>query len=159
MCFPPAVSRLVVPIISHRFPIVFPVLVVTSPFLLLRLPSLPVSCPATTRSIAFAFPSCSSPWFLVYPDPFPVASPAFPNSDRASLEHIQEPYLHPDLQATLRLRSVIGLFITWCIASSDYQVDQSIPKLDLQFDLPQTVHPPLNGTSWYQQYRPIDDTY
>ena len=45
-----------------------------------------------------------------YPDPFPVASPAFPNSDRVSLEHIQEPYLHPDLQATLRLRSVIGLF-------------------------------------------------
>ena len=110
MCFPPAVSRLVVPIISCRFPIVFPVLVVTSPFLLLRLPSLPVSCPATTRSIALAFPSCSSPWFLVYPDPFPVASPAFPNSDRASLEHIQEPYLHPDLQATLWLRSAIGLF-------------------------------------------------
>ena len=105
LCFPQAVSRLVVPIISRCFPIVFPMLVVTSPFLLLRLPSLPVSCPATTRSIALAFPSCSSPWFLVYPDPFPVASPAFPNSDRASLEHIQEPYLHPDLQATLRLRS------------------------------------------------------
>ena len=110
LCFPPAVSHLVIPIISRRFPIVFPVLIVTSPFLLLRLPSLPVSCPATTRSIALAFPSCSSPWFLVYPDPFPVASPAFPNSDRVSLEHIQEPYLHPDLQATLRLRSVIGLF-------------------------------------------------
>ena len=110
LCFPPAVSRLVIPIISRRFPIVFPVLVVTSPFRLLRLPSLPLSCPATTRSIALAFPSCSSPWFPVYPDPFPVASPAFPNSDRASLEHIQEPYLHPDLQATLRLRSAIGLF-------------------------------------------------
>ena len=110
LCFPPAVSRLVVPIISRRFPIVFPGLVVTSPFLLLRLPSLPVSCPATTRSIALAFPSCSSPWFPAYPDPFPVASPAFPNSDRASLEHIQEPYLHPDLQATLQLRSAIGLF-------------------------------------------------
>ena len=62
------------------------------------------------KSIALAFPSCSSPWFPVYPDPFPVASPAFPNSDRVSLEHIQEPYLHPDLQATLRLQSFIGLF-------------------------------------------------
>ena len=110
MCFPPAVSCLVVPIVSRRFPIVFPGLVVTSLFLLLRLPSLPVSCPATTRSIALAFPSCSSPWFPAYPDPFPVASLAFPNSDRVSLEHIQKPYLHPDLQATLWLWSAIGLF-------------------------------------------------
>ena len=110
LCFPPAVSRLVVPIVSHRFPIIFPVLIITSLFLLLRLLSLPVSCPATTRSITLAFPPCSSPWFPTYPDPFPVASLAFPNSDRASLEHIQEPYLHPDLQATLQLRSTIGLF-------------------------------------------------
>ena len=106
MCFPPAVSRLVVPILSCHFPIVFPMFIVTSLFLLLHLPSLPVSCPATTRSIALTFPSCSSPWFSVYPDPFPVASLAFPNSDRALLEHIQEPYLHPNLQATLQLRSV-----------------------------------------------------
>ena len=110
MCFPPAVSRPVVLIVSHHFPIIFPMLVVTSPFLLLHLLSLPASCPATTRSIALALPSCSSPWFPVYPDPFPVASPAFPNSDRASLEHIQEPYLHPDLQAILQLWSAIGLF-------------------------------------------------
>ena len=106
LCFPPAVSRPVVPIVPRRFPM----LIVTSPFLLPRLLSLPVSCPATTRSIALAFPSRSSPWFPIYKDPFPVASPAFPNSDRASLEHIQEPYLHPDLQATLRLWSAIRLF-------------------------------------------------
>ena len=110
MCFPPAVSHPVVLIVSRCFPIVFPVLIVTSPFLSLHLPSLPVSCPATTRSIALAFPSCSSPWFPIYPDPFPVALLAFPNSDRAPLEHIQEPYLHPDLQAILWLRSAIGLF-------------------------------------------------
>ena len=110
LCFPPAVSCLVVPIVSRRFPIVFPVLVVTSPFLLLHLPSLPVSCPATTGSVTLALLSCSSPWFPVYPDPFPVALLAFPNSDRAPLEHIQEPYLHPNLQATLRLWSFIGLF-------------------------------------------------
>ena len=110
-------------------------LVVTSPFLLLRLLSLPVSCPATTRSIALAFPSCSSPWFPVYPDPFPVASPAFPNSDRASLEHIQEPYLHPDLQATLRLRSAIGLF-NWNPRPSGYLV----------------AHPPVSGL-WHSATR------
>ena len=110
LCFPPAVSHLVVLIVSCRFPIVFPMLIVTFPFLLLHLPSLPVSCPATTRSIALTFLSCSSPWFPIYPDPFPVASPAFPNSDRAPLEHIQEPYLHPDLQATLWLQSFIRLF-------------------------------------------------
>ena len=105
LCFPPAVSHPVVLIIPRCFPIVFPVLIVTSLFLLLCLLSLPVSCPATTRSIALAFPSHSSPWFPIYPDPFPVASLAFPNSDRTSLEHIQEPYLHPDLQAIPWLRS------------------------------------------------------
>ena len=101
-----------------------------------RLLSLPASCPATTRSIALALPSCSSPWFPVYPDPFPVASPAFPNSDRALLEHIQEPYLHPDLQATLWLRSVfIGLFIG-PIGSHDHHVSQlTLSSPPSSFDL------------------------
>ena len=121
-CFPPAVSCPVVPIISHCFPIVFPVLVITSLSLSLCLPSLPVSCPATTRSIALTFPSCSSPWFPVYPDPFPVASPAFPNSDRVSLEHIQEPYLHPDLQAILQLWSAIRLFTSFLLSTSNTQL-------------------------------------
>ena len=135
MCFPPAVSHPVVPIVSRHFPIIFPMLVGTSLFLSLRLLSLPVSCPATTRSIALTFPSRSSPWFPIYPDPFPVASPAFPNSDRASLEHIQEPYLHPDLQAILQLWSVIGLF-NWNPRPSGYLV----------------AHPPVSGL-WHSATR------
>ena len=121
VCFPTAASHPVVPVVSCHFPIIFPMLVITSLFLLLRLPSLPVSCPATTRSIALAFPSHSSPWFPVYPDPFPVASPAFPNSDRVSLEHIQEPYLHPDLQAILQLWSAIRLFTSFLLSTSNTQ--------------------------------------
>ena len=135
MCFPPAVSHPVIPIISCRFPIIFPVLVITSPSLLLHLLSLPVSCPATTRSIALAFPSHSSPWFPVYSDPFPIASPAFPNLDRASLEHIQEPYLHPNLQAILRLWSTIGLFSRH-LSRYGWEQERGWRKFDITIGVP-----------------------
>ena len=142
MCFPPAVSHPVILIISHCSPIIFPMLIVTSPSLSLCLLSLPVSCSATTRSIALASPSCSSPWFLIHLDPFPVTLLAFPNSDRASLEHIQEPYLHPNLQATLQLWSAIRLFSKF-ISSTCFDLS-SLNTLPMAANLQQPiVHPPV----------------
>ena len=135
VCFPPAISHPVILIVSHHFPIVFPMLVVTSPSLLLCLLSLPVSCPATTRSIALTFPSHSSPWFPVYSDPFPIASPAFPNLDRVSLEHIQEPYLYPNLQAILQLWSTIGLFSRH-LSHYGWEQERGWRKFDITIGVP-----------------------
>ena len=86
----------------------FSILIITSPSLSPCLLFLPIAFPAATSSITLIFPSFSSPQFPIYPDPFPVALLAFPNSDRASLEHIQEPYLHLTSRLLSGFRVLLG---------------------------------------------------